>query len=148
MILHDVADDAERVKVAATTAQSEVLLEDDLYRLDVLAVPCRLEELISPAQRRDIEDDLLADVMIDAVDLCLICTRERLERTPRLVRAVSGVRHLGPQTRADLSHHREHGLALSTRAKGLLRTPHLPAKALHLTAPLKISTNILLQSQQ
>jgi hypothetical protein len=72
MVLHDVANDAKRVKVAATPLQPKILLECDLHRLDVLAVPRGLKELIRPTERRDVEDDLLAQVVIQAIELRLM----------------------------------------------------------------------------
>ena len=53
-----VADDAFLVEESAAPARAEVLLECDLHRLDVLAAPRGLEELIAPAQRGDVEHDL------------------------------------------------------------------------------------------
>ena len=58
VILDDVADDAEAVEVAAAAAGSEVLLEGEADALDVLLAPRRLEDLVGPAQRGDVEHDL------------------------------------------------------------------------------------------
>jgi hypothetical protein len=86
VVLHDVADDAEAIKVAAAAARAEVLLERDLDGRDVVLsaptpsfssargstgatkdapvhlVPDRLEDLVGEAQRHEVEHDLLAEV--------------------------------------------------------------------------------------
>ena len=72
MVLDDVADDAEAVEVAAAAARAEIFLEGELDRLDVPRVPRRLEELVGPAQRRDVEDHLLAEVVVEAEELRLV----------------------------------------------------------------------------
>eukprot|EP00955_Chlamydomonas_euryale_P079968 363362-Chlamydomonas_euryale.AAC.16 len=42
VVLHDVADNAVLVKVAAATLRTEVLLEDDLHVVDIVAIPATI----------------------------------------------------------------------------------------------------------
>jgi len=65
VVLDHVADDADAVEVASAPLRAEVLLEGDLHRLDVLRRPERLEERVCPPERRNVEQDLLAEVVVD-----------------------------------------------------------------------------------
>ena len=71
VVLHDVADDAELVKVAAAALGAEGLLEDDLDVVDVVAVPGGAEERVAEPQDQQVLDHLLAQVVVDAVQLVL-----------------------------------------------------------------------------
>mmetsp|Transcript_102639 Transcript_102639/g.265792 ORF Transcript_102639/g.265792 Transcript_102639/m.265792 type:complete len:252 (-) Transcript_102639:328-1083(-) len=51
MVLHDVPDDAGLIEVAATATCAQVFLEHNLDMLDVVAVPQRLEDLVTKPQR-------------------------------------------------------------------------------------------------
>ena len=82
MILHDVANDAVPVKVATAPHRANVLLERDLHRLDVVAVPQRLEKDVPEAQHEQILHQLLAQVVVDAVQLVL--GERRGEQLPEL----------------------------------------------------------------
>mmetsp|Transcript_8867 Transcript_8867/g.21925 ORF Transcript_8867/g.21925 Transcript_8867/m.21925 type:complete len:358 (-) Transcript_8867:2504-3577(-) len=72
VVLDDVADDAVLVKVAATPLGAKVLTENDLHVADVLARPQRLKHEVGEAQHRQVLDQLLAQVVVDAVDLLLL----------------------------------------------------------------------------
>ena len=72
MVLHDVAQRAGLVVELAAALDADRLGHGDLHRVDVAAVPDRLEEAISEAEDRQVLDRLLAQVMIDAVDLLLV----------------------------------------------------------------------------
>ena len=72
MVLDNVAHDAESVKVSAASVGAEVLLEGDLDGLDVLPRPQRLEDGVRPAERRDVEYDLLAEIVVDPEELRLV----------------------------------------------------------------------------
>src|SRR5690606_24291928 len=71
VVLHDVADDAELVKVAAAALGAEGLLEDDLDVVDVVAVPGGAEEGVSEPEDEQVLDHLLAEIVVDAVELLL-----------------------------------------------------------------------------
>lgn len=90
-VLHDIADDAEFVKVPSPALGAERLLECDLaenesrritlpsmvreppsthlYIVDVIAVPSGTEELVTEPQDQDVLHHLLAQVMVDTEDL-------------------------------------------------------------------------------
>ena len=72
VVLDDVSDDPEAVEVAAAAAGAQILLERELHTLDVLRVPRRLEDLVRPAERRDVEDHLFAQVVVEAEELALV----------------------------------------------------------------------------
>ena len=72
MILHDVPDDAELVKVAATALRAEGLLERDLHHGDVLAVPRGTEDPVTEAQGHQVLHHFLAEIVIDAIELFLL----------------------------------------------------------------------------
>ena len=65
VVLHDVADDAELVKVAAAALRAERLLEADLHVADVVPVPGRSEEGVGKAHHQHVLHQLLAQVMVD-----------------------------------------------------------------------------------
>jgi len=72
VVLDDVADDAELVKVSAAPARAQVLLEGKLHRLDVGGAPDGLKELVAPAERGDVENHLLAEVVVKPEELALV----------------------------------------------------------------------------
>ncbi len=66
MVLDDVARRADAVVVAGTAADADVLGHGDLHVVDVVGVPDRFVELVGEAQRQDVLDRLLAEVVVDA----------------------------------------------------------------------------------
>ena len=66
VVLDDVARRADAVVVAGTAADADVLGHRDLHVVDVVGVPDRLVELVGEAQRQDVLDRLLAEVVVDA----------------------------------------------------------------------------------
>ena len=72
MVRHHVAQRAGRVVEAAAVADAELLVDGDLHVVDVIAVPDRLEHAVGEAQHQDVLHRLLAEVVIDAVDLVLV----------------------------------------------------------------------------
>jgi hypothetical protein len=72
MVLHDVADDAKLVKVAAPTLGTKWLLECDLHIIDVMAVPGGAKEGVSKTKNENVLDHFLAKVVIDAEELILL----------------------------------------------------------------------------
>ena len=81
VVLHEVAQRAGAVVVARAAADADVLGRGDLDVVDVVAVPERLEEPVGEAERQDVLDRLLAEVVVDAEDLA---ARRRPLRTRRL----------------------------------------------------------------
>ena len=59
------------VVVAGAALQPQALGHRDLHVVDVLAVPDRLEDAVGEAEDQDVLDRLLAQVVVDAVDLAL-----------------------------------------------------------------------------
>ena len=72
MVLHEVAQRAGAVVVARADADADVLGRGDLDVVDVVAVPERLEQPVGEAERQDVLDGLLAQVVVDAEDLALV----------------------------------------------------------------------------
>ena len=72
VVLHEVAQRAGAVVVARAGADADVLGRGDLDVVDVVAVPERLEEPVGEAERQDVLDGLLAQVVVDAEDLALV----------------------------------------------------------------------------
>ena len=71
MILQDVSDDAKLVKVAATALGAEWLLERDHDGGDVVAIPNVAEDEVPEAKGHEVLHHLLAQVVVDAVELVL-----------------------------------------------------------------------------
>ncbi len=65
MVLNDVADRAGFVVERPSALDAETLGHRDLHALDAVSVPDRLEELVGEPERQDVEDRLLAQVVID-----------------------------------------------------------------------------------
>ena len=59
------------VVVAGAVSDAHVLRHGDLHMVDVVAVPERLEDRVGEARHQDVLHGLLAEVVIDAVDLAL-----------------------------------------------------------------------------
>ena len=65
VVLDDVAGRAHAVVVACPAAGADVLGHGDLDVVHVVGVPQRLEQLVGEAQRQDVLDRFLAQVMVD-----------------------------------------------------------------------------------
>ena len=72
MVRHHVAQRAGGVIEAAAMADAELLVDGDLDVVDVVAIPDRLEHAVGEAQHQDVLHRLLAEIMIDPVDLVLV----------------------------------------------------------------------------
>ena len=85
MVLHDIADDAELVKVSAAALRVDVLLPRDVEALHVLLRPDRVEEcLAGDALPDQVLDGLLGQVVIQTEQLLLNGGRSvRTRRPPR-----------------------------------------------------------------
>ena len=59
---------------------AERLGDGDLHVVDVAAIPDRLEDAVAEAEHQDVLDGLLAEVVIDPVDLVLAHHRESSRR--------------------------------------------------------------------
>ncbi len=68
MVLDDVACRADAVVVPGSAADADVLGHRDLDVVDVVVVPDRLVHLVREPQREQVEDRLLAEVVVDAED--------------------------------------------------------------------------------
>ena len=68
MVLHDVPDDSELVKVSASSLGPERLLEADDHGGDVVAVPRWTEQHVGEAQRHQVLDHLLAQVVVNPAE--------------------------------------------------------------------------------
>ena len=66
VILHHVADGAVLVVVPPAPLRADGLGDRDLHALDGLRVPQRLEDAVREAQRDEVLDGLLAEVVVDA----------------------------------------------------------------------------------
>ena len=71
MVLHDVARGPGLFVELAAALDADVLGDRDLHVIDVVAVPQRLEDRVAEAQRDEVLDGLLAQVVIDPEDLPL-----------------------------------------------------------------------------
>ncbi len=65
VVLDDVAGGADAVVVAGPAADADVLRHGDLHVVDVRPVPQRLEHGVGEAERQDVLDGLLAEVVVD-----------------------------------------------------------------------------------
>ena len=72
MVLDEVAQRAGALVVAGARADADVLGGGDLHVVDEVAVPDRLEQRVGEAQRHQVLDRLLAEVVVDAEDLRLV----------------------------------------------------------------------------
>ncbi len=71
VVLDHVAQRADLVEVLHAPADAEVFRNRDLHVIDRAAPPQRFEQRIGEAQREQVLHRLLAEVMVDAVDLVL-----------------------------------------------------------------------------
>ena len=72
MVRHHVAQRAGGVVETAAMADAEPFIDGDLDMIDVIAIPDRLEHAVGEAQHQDVLHRLLAEIMIDPVDLVLV----------------------------------------------------------------------------
>ena len=77
MVRHHVAQRAGRVVETAAVADIELFVDRDLHMVDVVAIPDRLEHAVGEAQHQDVLHRLLAEIVIDPVDLVLIENSEQ-----------------------------------------------------------------------
>ena len=69
MVLDHVAQGAGAIVVAATVADAQAFRNRDLHVVDVTTVPDRLHDAVGEAEDEDVLDGLLAQVMVDAVNV-------------------------------------------------------------------------------
>mmetsp|Transcript_892 Transcript_892/g.1629 ORF Transcript_892/g.1629 Transcript_892/m.1629 type:complete len:421 (+) Transcript_892:687-1949(+) len=72
MVLDDVADDAVLVEVSPPTHGVEVFFPLDVDGVDVLVAPQWLEYLVAEPEGKDVEYHLLAEVVVNSVELALL----------------------------------------------------------------------------
>src|SRR5262249_28063257 len=72
MILHDIPNDPRLVVETPAPLDTEVLGHGDLYALDMLAVPDRLQERVGEPEEQHVAHRSLAQVVIDAEDMVLV----------------------------------------------------------------------------
>ncbi len=72
VIRHHVAQRAGMVVIAAALLHAQRLRHGDLHVVDVAAIPDRLEDAVGEAEDQNILHRLLAQVMIDAIDLVFV----------------------------------------------------------------------------
>ena len=71
VVLHHVAQRAGLVVVAGAAGDAERLGDRDLHMVDVRGIPQRLEQGVGEAQRHQVLHRLLAEIMIDPVNVVL-----------------------------------------------------------------------------
>ena len=69
VVLHHVAQHAGAVEVAGAAFQADRLGDGDLHVVDDIGVPQPLENRIGEAQREQVLDGFLAEIMVDAEGL-------------------------------------------------------------------------------
>ena len=84
VILHDVAQGARLVVVRAPALDTDLLRHGDLHRIDKVRRPHRLEDRVGETKRQDVLHRLLAEVVVDPVDLILL--EDALENARQLAR--------------------------------------------------------------
>ena len=67
MVLHDVADGARLIIEGPPPLNAEVLGHRDLHASNMLVIPDRFEETIAESEVGQIEQRLLAEVVINAI---------------------------------------------------------------------------------
>ena len=72
VVLHHVAQRAGLIVVTGPGADPFFLSDRDLHVVDVLLIEQRLEEAVGEAEHQDVLNGLLAEVVIDAVDLAFV----------------------------------------------------------------------------
>ena len=85
MILNHIADCAGLIIERASALNSKVLRHSNLYALDLIAVPERLQERVLEAEEDHVMHRPLAEVMVDAEDVLLVESPEQnpIERLRR-----------------------------------------------------------------
>ncbi len=78
VIGHHVAQRAGRLVEIAAILDTHRLGHGDLHIVDMVAVPQRLEDAVGEAEDHDVLDRLLAQIMVDPVDLLLVQHRQQL----------------------------------------------------------------------
>ena len=78
--------DAGRVVITGAAADVDFLGHRDLHVVDVIAVPDRLEDRVGKPQHEQVLHRLLAQVVIDAIDLLLAETLAWIDRVELLGR--------------------------------------------------------------
>ena len=68
MVLHDVAQGAEVIVIRPAALHADGFGDGDLHMLDGILVPQRLEQGVGEAQRDQVLDGFLAEIVIDAQD--------------------------------------------------------------------------------
>ncbi len=86
VVLHHVAQGARPLVVRATALDADLLGHRDLDRVDQVGVPHRFEDRVGEAEGEDVLDRLLAEVVVDPVDLVL--TENALEDACQLARGL------------------------------------------------------------
>src|SRR3990170_142452 len=71
MVLEDIPQDADGVVEAAAMFDAHRFGDGDLDVIDVVAIPDRLEDAVGEAKEEDVLHRLLAQVVVDAIDLVL-----------------------------------------------------------------------------
>ena len=84
VVLEHVAQHAGLVVVIAAALDLDLLGDGDLHVIDVIVVPQRLEQRVGEAENEDVLHRVLAEIMIDAIDLVLAeHVAEKLIERPR-----------------------------------------------------------------
>jgi len=107
VVLDQVAQGARAVVVARARPDAQVLGRGDLHVVDVVAVPQRLEHAVGEAERQQVLDGLLAEVVVDAEELVLVEDRQHVAveverlRERRSERLLDHAPHLAPLERGE-----------------------------------------------
>ena len=72
MILHHITQSTRLVIEASSALDTHVLHGGDLYPLDVVTIPEGLEDPVGEAERHDVLHRLLAEEVVDTVELMLV----------------------------------------------------------------------------
>ena len=72
MVLDDVAQRAGMVVIGAAPFDAEGLGDGDLHMVDMVGVPQRLEQGVGEAERHEVLDRLLPEIVVDPVDLAFV----------------------------------------------------------------------------
>ena len=119
VVLHHVAQRAGLLVVATAALDADRLGHGDLHVVDVLPVPERLEDAVGEAEHQQVLHRLLAEVVIDAVDLLL---DER--RVQTLVERTRGGEVAAERLLDDHAHERPGWLRRETRLVEPVRERH------------------------
>src|SRR5262249_27787222 len=131
MILNDIAEGACPIVENSPALNAEIFSHRDLYAVDVIAIPERLQKRVREAKDQQVIHRSLSEVVIDAKDTCLIKSAEQnLVQCPCGFKVISERLlddHAGPFGAArfcELSHHRSE---LNRRDRQIVRRPPAPA---------------------